>query len=86
MVTKREIMENLKSRVVDIISEGPGNLLNKNIKGKQAKEYSFLVRYAEGLNISSEESVSIVVYDEGEPTERAFYAHRADERLPKPKQ
>jgi hypothetical protein len=83
MVTKNELIENLKGRVVDIISESAGNLLNKNIKGKQAKEYSFLVRYAEGLNISSEESISIVVYNEGEADEKAFYAHRADEKLPK---
>jgi len=81
-MNKAELVENLKSRVVDIISESGARSLNANIDGKRAAEYSYLVRYAKGLSLSGEELVNIVVYNEGQENETAYYAHGANETLP----
>ncbi len=81
-MNKQELIADLKSRVVDILQESSARSLNANIDGKRAIEYSYSVRYAKGLSLSGEETINIVVYNEGEENEAAYYAHGANEQLP----
>ncbi len=73
-MNKAELIEDMKSKVVQILKEYPPTQCNPDVNGKQATDYSFTVVYPiNGLVASPETDITIKVFNEGDPNEMALY-------------
>lgn len=73
---KEDLVKDLMMKAAQVLKIFDPVALNTDVNGKKAMEYSYTVRFPLNDYILSEErDVSIVVFDEGLQTEKAFYNH-----------